>query len=121
MVKEVWPQGDAMRRRHFLRFAATATALPVAARIVRAQNYPTRPVRWLVGFTAGGLNDVLARLIGQALSERLGQQFVIENRVGAGGNIATEQVVNAPPVIPAERSESREPTCNALMLGELGP
>jgi tripartite-type tricarboxylate transporter receptor subunit TctC len=65
-------------------------------RFARAQAYPSRPVRWIVGFTAGGLNDVLARLIGQALTERLGQTFVIENRAGAGGNIATEAVVNAP-------------------------
>jgi tripartite-type tricarboxylate transporter receptor subunit TctC len=86
-----------MKRRQFLRLAATTAALPTAARFARAQNYPSRPVRWLVGFTAGGLNDVLARLIGQALSERLGQTFVIENRAGAGGNIATEAVVNAPP------------------------
>src|SRR5712671_2097249 len=83
-------------RRKFLRLAAGAAALPAMSRIGRAQVYPTRPVRLIVGFAAGGLNDVLARLIGQSLTERLGQPFVVENRPGAGGNIATEAVVNAP-------------------------
>ena len=83
-------------RREFLRLAAGAAALPAMSRIARAQVYPTRPVRLIVGFAAGGLNDVLARLIGQSLTERLGQPFVVENRPGAGGNIATEAVVNAP-------------------------
>jgi len=83
-------------RRKFLRLAAGAAALPAMSRIARAQVYPTRPVRLIVGFAAGGLNDVLARLIGQSLTERLGQPFVVENRPGAGGNIATEAVVNAP-------------------------
>jgi tripartite-type tricarboxylate transporter receptor subunit TctC len=81
-----------LSRRRLFQVAGIA-ALP---RPTCAQAYPTRPVRWIVGFTAGGLNDVLARLIGQALTERLGQSFVIENRAGAGGNIATEAVVNAP-------------------------
>src|SRR5262249_57145709 len=62
-----------------------------------AQNYPTRPVRWIVGFAAGGANDILARLIGQRLSERLGQPFVIENKPGAGGNIGAETGINAEP------------------------
>jgi tripartite-type tricarboxylate transporter receptor subunit TctC len=83
-------------RRHFLHLAAGAAALPAAAPIARAQAYPTRPVRIIVGFPAGGGNDVIARLIGQWLSERLGQQFVIENRPGAGSNIAVEAVVRAP-------------------------
>jgi tripartite-type tricarboxylate transporter receptor subunit TctC len=83
-------------RRKFLHLAAGAAALPLASRIARAQAYPTRPVRLIVGFAAGGLNDVLTRLIGQSLTERLGQPFVVENRPGAGGNIATEAVVNAP-------------------------
>ncbi len=83
-------------RRAFLQLLAGATALPVAPRVAGAQTYPSRPVRIVVGFTAGGLNDLLARLVGQALSERSGQPFVIENRIGAGGNIATEAVVNAP-------------------------
>ncbi len=85
---------DLLRRR-FLHLATGAAALPAVARIARAQPYPTRPVRLVVGFAAGGPTDILARLIGRWLSERLGQPFVIENRPGAGGNIATETVVNA--------------------------
>ena len=84
-------------RRQFLHLAAGATALPAISRVARAQAYPSRPVRWIVGFAPGGGNDIVARLMGQWLSERLGQPFVIENRPGAGTNIATEVVVNAPP------------------------
>src|SRR5262249_26728434 len=84
-------------RRQFLHLAAGAAALPAASRIARAQAYPTRPVRLIVGFPAGGMVDVFARLIGQWLSERLGQPIIIENRAGAGGNLATEAVVKAPP------------------------
>ena len=84
-------------RRQFLHLAAGAAALPAASRIARAQAYPSRPVRIVVPFAAGGSTDIIARLIGQWLSERLGQQFVIENRPGAGSNIGTEVVVNAPP------------------------
>ena len=84
-------------RRKFLHLAAGAAALPAASRIARAQAYPSRPVRIVVPFAAGGATDIIARLIGQWLSERLGQQFVIENRPGAGSNIGTEVVVNAPP------------------------
>jgi tripartite-type tricarboxylate transporter receptor subunit TctC len=83
-------------RRQFLHLAAGAAALPFAPRLARAQAYPTRPVRIVVGLAAGGSNDIIARLIGQWLSERLGQQFVIDNRPGAGSNIATEAVVRAP-------------------------
>jgi tripartite-type tricarboxylate transporter receptor subunit TctC len=84
-------------RRRFLRLAAAAAAtLPVGPRLAQAQAYPSRPVRWIVGFAAGGPAEILARLIGQWLSERLGQPFVIENRPGAGSNIATELVVRAP-------------------------
>ena len=83
-------------RRQFLHLAAGAAALPVASRVAFAQTYPTRPVRVIVGFTPGGAPDILARLMGQGLSERLGQQFVVENRPGAGGNIGTEVVVRAP-------------------------
>jgi tripartite-type tricarboxylate transporter receptor subunit TctC len=82
-------------RRNFLRLAASAAAMPAVSRVARAQAYPTRPVRWVVGYAAGGPNDTLARLIGQWLSERLGQPFVIENRPGASSNVATEAVVRA--------------------------
>ena len=84
-------------RRRFLHLAAGAAALPAVSRFAWAQAYPTRPVRIIVGFAAGGATDILARLLGQVLSERLGQQFVIENRTGAATNIATEAVVRAPP------------------------
>jgi tripartite-type tricarboxylate transporter receptor subunit TctC len=84
-------------RRRFLHLAAGAVALPAASRIARAQIYPARPVRIIVGFPPGGGADIGARLIGQWLSERLGQQFIVENRPGAGGNIATEVVARAPP------------------------
>ena len=83
-------------RRNFLHLAAGAAALPAVSRIAWAQAYPARPVRIIVGFTAGGAPDIVARLMGQWLSERLGQQFVIDNRPGAGGNIGTEAVVRAP-------------------------
>jgi tripartite-type tricarboxylate transporter receptor subunit TctC len=83
-------------RRNFLHLAAGAAALLAASRIARAQAYPPRPVRIVVGFAPGGGVDIIARLIGQWLSERLGQQFIIENRPGAGTNIATEAVVRAP-------------------------
>ncbi len=83
-------------RRTFLHLAAGAAALPAVSRIAWAQAYPTRPVRIIVGFPAGGGVDIIARLMGQWLSERLGQPFLIENRPGAGSNIATEVVVRAP-------------------------
>jgi tripartite-type tricarboxylate transporter receptor subunit TctC len=84
-------------RRRFLQLAAGAASLPVVSRVAWAQSYPTRPVRWIVGFTPAGGNDIVARLMGQWLTDRLGQPFVIENRPGAGTNLATEAVVNAPP------------------------
>jgi tripartite-type tricarboxylate transporter receptor subunit TctC len=84
-------------RRQFLHLAAGAAALPAVARIARAQAYPSRPVRIIGGASAGGGIDIVARLMGQWLSERLGQQFIIENRAGAGTNIATEAVVRAAP------------------------
>jgi tripartite-type tricarboxylate transporter receptor subunit TctC len=83
-------------RRQFLHLAASSAALPMASRIARAQAYPTRPVRIIVGFAPGGTTDIAARLIGQWLSERLGQPFVIENRPGASTTIGTEVVVRAP-------------------------
>jgi tripartite-type tricarboxylate transporter receptor subunit TctC len=82
-------------RRRFLQLAAGAVALPAMSRIARAQSYPSRPVRIIVGFPAGGTSDVLARLMGQWLSERLGLPFIVENRPGAGGNVGTEAVVRA--------------------------
>jgi len=82
-------------RRKFLHLAASAAALPILLRSARAQAYPTRPVRIVVGFPAGGTSDIVARVLGQWLSERLGQQFIIENRPGAGSNLATEAVARA--------------------------
>ena len=86
-----------LRRRQFLHLAAGVAALPALSRFAWAQAYPARPVHIVVPFAAGGSTDITARLIGQWLSQRLGQQFVIENRPGAGSNIGTEVVVNAPP------------------------
>src|SRR5262249_8184295 len=84
-------------RRQFLHVAAGAAALPALSRIATAQTYPARPVRIVVGFPAGGTSDIVSRVLGQWLSERLGQQFVIENRPGAGSNLATEAVARAAP------------------------
>src|SRR3979409_1042393 len=83
-------------RRRFLHLAAGAAALPAFSRIAMAQAYPARPVRLIVPFGAAGATDITARLLAQWLSERLGQQFIIENRPGAGGSIGTEVVVRAP-------------------------
>jgi len=80
-------------RRNFLHLAAGAAALPIMLRVALALDYPSRPVRWIVGFAPSGGTDIVARLMGQWLSERLGQSFVIENRPGAGSNVATEAVV----------------------------
>src|SRR5712691_1942738 len=92
-------RGNAMKlaRRRFLHLAAGAAAFPAVSRFAWAETYPTRPVRIIVGYAAGGSNDIVARLMGQWLSERLGQQFVIENRPGAGTNIAADAVVKAAP------------------------
>src|SRR5258707_7817429 len=84
-------------RRRFLHLAAGAAALPAALRSARAQTYPARPVRFIIGYTSGGSADITARLMGQWLSERLGQSFIVESRPGAGTNIATEAVVRAQP------------------------
>ena len=86
-----------LSRRTFLHLAAGAAALPALSRIARAESYPSRPVRMIVGYPAGNSPDIIARLIGQWLSERLGQQFVVENRPGASSNIATDAVVRAAP------------------------
>jgi len=85
-----------LARRTFLHLAAGAAALPAASRMAQAQAYPSRPVRIIVGFPPGGATDIQARLMGQWLSDRLGQQFIIENRPGASGNIGTEAVVRSP-------------------------
>jgi tripartite-type tricarboxylate transporter receptor subunit TctC len=86
-----------LSRRKFFHLAAGAAALPAMSRIASAQAYPSRPVRIILGFAPGQAIDIVTRIIGQWLSEQLGQQFIIENRPGAGGNIATEAVVRAPP------------------------
>jgi tripartite-type tricarboxylate transporter receptor subunit TctC len=85
-----------LKRRDFLRYTGTALALPSISRTAWAEPYPSRPVRLLVGFSAGGTTDIAARLIGQWLTEQLGQPFTVENRPGAGANIAAEAVVRAP-------------------------
>jgi tripartite-type tricarboxylate transporter receptor subunit TctC len=87
----------ALRRRQFVHLAAGTAAVLVVTQIAKAQTYPSRPVRVIVGFAAGGSADIIARLMGQWLSERLGQQFIVENRPGAGTNIATEAVAEAMP------------------------
>src|SRR5262249_42420202 len=84
-------------RREFLLLGAAAAALPLLSRSAAAQAYPTRPVRMITGFAAGGPGDILMRLVGQRLSERFGQPFVVESRPGAGGNLATETVARAAP------------------------
>src|SRR5262249_29805850 len=86
-----------IQRRDFLRVAASATALPALPRAASALDYPTRPVHLICGYAAGGVVDIVARLIGAQLSERLGQSFVIEDRPGAGSNLATDLVVRSAP------------------------
>jgi tripartite-type tricarboxylate transporter receptor subunit TctC len=81
-------------RRQFLQLAGAATGASVLPQFASALDYPTRPVHLLVGYAAGGVNDIIARLTGQWLSERLGQQFIVENRPGAGSNLATQAVVH---------------------------
>src|SRR6185503_13803339 len=92
-------EGRAMKlpRREFLHLAAGAAALPAVSPVVWAQAYPSRPVRWIVAFAAGGPTDIVARIMGQHLSERLGQQFIIDNRPGAGGIVGTQAAINSPP------------------------
>jgi tripartite-type tricarboxylate transporter receptor subunit TctC len=84
-------------RRNFLHFTAATAALPLLSRLVWAQSYPTRPLRLIVGFPPGGGADTVSRIVGQWLSERLGQQVIIENRPGASTNIAAQAVINSPP------------------------
>jgi tripartite-type tricarboxylate transporter receptor subunit TctC len=94
---EAFPEGSVVKlhRRRFLHLAAGAAALPALLRVAKAQSYPARPVRLIVGFPAGGASDIVARFMAQWLSQRLGQQFIVENRPGAGTNIGTEAVVRA--------------------------
>jgi tripartite-type tricarboxylate transporter receptor subunit TctC len=106
-------------RRRFLHLAAGAAALPALPCIARAQAYPTRVVRILVGFSAGGTTDIAARLIAQALSERLGQQFIVENRPGAGSNLAAEAVVRAPADGHTLLAASATNTVNASLYDKL--
>ena len=84
-------------RRQFLQLAVGAIALPAGSRMTRAQAYPSRPIHWIVSFSAGGPNDTVARIVGQFLAEKLGQQVIVENRVGAGGNIGMGAVLSSPP------------------------
>ena len=108
-----------LSRRRILQLAASAALVPVTTLPSLAQSYPSRSVRWVVPFPPGGVTDIVARLIGQRLSERLGQPFVIENRAGAGGSMGTESVVRAPAdghtLLLAERStpSTRRPTTSS--------
>jgi tripartite-type tricarboxylate transporter receptor subunit TctC len=86
-----------LARRNFLHLAAGVAALPAVSQIAKAQSYPTRPVRWIVGYPPGGGADTVTRILGQWLSERLGQQVIIENRPGASTNISAQAVINSPP------------------------
>src|SRR5579872_1678848 len=85
-----------MKRRTFLQLTASGAVLHALPRTARAQSYPAKPVRLIVGIAAGGTQDTIARLLAQGLSERLGEQFIVDNRPGANGNLATEAVVRAP-------------------------
>ena len=106
-------------RRRFVQLAASASALSFIARTARADSYPTRPVRMVVGFPASNASDIVARLAGQKLSERLGQSFIVENRPGAGGNIGVEFVVNAAPDGYTLLAASTSAAINATLYGHL--
>ena len=86
-----------MKRREFLQLAGACAALPASSRVARSQSFPAHPVRLIVGFPAGGQVDIIARLVAQALGERIGQTVVVENKPGAGGNLGAQAVINAPP------------------------
>src|SRR5882762_5168567 len=106
-------------RRRFLHLTASAAALPTLSHFALAQTYPTRPVRMIVPFAPAGTTDIAARLIGQWLSEHLGQQFVIENRPGANGNIGTEAAVRAPPDGYTLLMVDASPAINATLYDKL--
>jgi tripartite-type tricarboxylate transporter receptor subunit TctC len=99
-----------LQRRQLLHLAAGAAAVSAISRVARAQTYPTRPVRIVVGFPPGGSNDLYARLIGQWLTERLGGQFIVENRAGAGGTVATMTQIG-PRLGVSLGPDRRIPTC----------
>src|ERR1700722_3374405 len=107
-------------RRNILRFAGVALGTLARAHTALAQTYPTRPVRWIVPFPAGGPSDILARLIGQALSERLGESFAIESRPGASGNVGTQAVVSAAPDGQTLLFVAAPNAINATLYGSLG-
>src|SRR5438105_6607607 len=86
-----------LSRRRSLHLAVGAAAIPTVSRVSWAQSYPARPVHWIVCFSPGGPNDIVARIIGQFLSDHLGQQFIIENRAGAGGNLGMQSVLSSAP------------------------
>jgi tripartite-type tricarboxylate transporter receptor subunit TctC len=109
-----------LARRTFLHLAVGAAALPLAPYVARAQAYPSRPVRLLIGFSAGGLGDIVARLMGQWLSDRLGQQFVVENRPGAASNIAADALVRSAPDGYTLLMSSTVNTINATIYDNLG-
>ncbi len=96
-MKHVMKQVTQFHRRDFLRIGVSAVSLPAVSRLAFADDYPSRPVRLIVGFAAGGPSDIAARLVSRMLSERLSQSFIVENHSGEGSNLATEMVVNAPP------------------------
>jgi tripartite-type tricarboxylate transporter receptor subunit TctC len=108
-----------LARRTFVRLAAGAAGLPIIPRVAWTQTYPSRPVHIIVGFAPGGSTDLLARLMGQWLSERLGQQFVVENRPGAAGNIATEAVARAAPDGHTLLLIDTQPAINATLFDKL--
>jgi tripartite-type tricarboxylate transporter receptor subunit TctC len=115
----LWEGTVKLPRRRFLHFAAGAAALPALSRLARAQAFPSRPVKCIIGYPAGGPSDIFARLVGQSLSERLGQPFVIESRAGANSNIATEAVVRAPADGYTLLATDSAPTINATLYRNL--